>query len=123
MTITTIAPTIDANGISAPTFADILTFLKTQYQAIYGPDVYLEADSQDGQLIAVFAKAMSDVNSVCVGVYNSFSPATAVGAALSSNVKINGIARAVASYSSADLLIVGQTGTTISNGIAKDSNE
>ncbi|MBR8380724.1 baseplate J/gp47 family protein, partial [Burkholderia cenocepacia] len=42
---------------------------------------------------------------------------------LSSNVKINGIARAVASYSSADLLIVGQTGTTISNGIAKDSNE
>ncbi len=121
-TLTTVAPTIDATGISAPTYADIYAYFQAKYQAIYGTDVYIDPDSQDGQLLAVFAQAIADVNSVCIGVYNSFSPSKAVGAGLSSNVKINGIARQVASYSSADLLIVGQAGTTIMNGIAKDAN-
>ncbi|WP_369067480.1 baseplate J/gp47 family protein [Burkholderia gladioli] len=123
MTITTTAPTITAAGISAPTFADILDYLKTQYLTIYGPDAYLEDDSQDGQLLAVFARAISDSNSVAIGIYNAFSPAKAVGAALSNNVKINGIARQVASYSTVDVLIVGQAGTTITNGIVKDVNQ
>ncbi|RQV01110.1 baseplate J/gp47 family protein [Burkholderia cenocepacia] len=121
-TLTTVAPTISASGITAPTYADIYAYLQAQYQAIYGVDVYIDPDSQDGQLLAVFAQAIADVNSVCIGIYNSFSPSKAVGAALSSNVKINGIARQVASYSTADLLLVGQAGTTITNGIAKDGN-
>ncbi|MCA8492548.1 baseplate J/gp47 family protein [Burkholderia arboris] len=121
-TLTTVAATIDANGITAPTYADVYAYLQAQYQAIYGTDVYIDPDSQDGQLLAVFAQAIADMNSTIIGAYNSFSPATAVGAALSSNVKINGIARAVASYSSADLTLVGQTGATVTNGIAKDEN-
>ncbi|WP_175992603.1 baseplate J/gp47 family protein [Burkholderia vietnamiensis] len=123
MTITTIAPTIDANGISAPTYADVFAWFQTQYRAIYGADAYLDPDSKDGQLLGVFAKAINDVNAVCIGVYNSFSPSKGVGAALSSNVKINGIKRESASYSSADLTLVGQAGTTITNGIAKDANQ
>lgn len=122
MTITTTAPTIDATGIHAPTYADVLDYLKAQYSSIYGADSYLEADSQDGQLLAVFALAINDANSAAVAIYNSFSPATAQGAALASNVKINGIAKKSASFSAADLLIVGQAGTTITNGIAKDAN-
>ncbi|MDN8056379.1 baseplate J/gp47 family protein [Burkholderia multivorans] len=122
MTLTTIAPTIDANGITAPTYADVFAYLQDQYRSIYGADTYLEPDSQDGQMIGVFAKAISDVNSVAIAIYRSFSPATAQGDALSSNVKINGIARKVASYSSADLVLVGQAGATITNGAAKDTN-
>jgi uncharacterized phage protein gp47/JayE len=121
-TLTTIAPTIDANGITAPTYADIFAWLQQQYEAIYGADAYLDPDSQDGQLLAVFANAFNDVNSICIGIYNSFSPSKAVGAALSSNVKINGLERGASSYSTADLLCVGQGGTTITNGIAKDEN-
>ncbi|WP_321950971.1 baseplate J/gp47 family protein [Burkholderia cenocepacia] len=121
-TLTTVAPIIDANGITAPTYADIYAYFQAKYQAIYGTDVYIDPDSQDGQLLAVFAQAIADVNSVCIGVYNSFSPSKAVGAALSSNVKINGIKRESASYSSADLTLVGQAGTTITNGIVKDGN-
>ncbi|MCW3543767.1 hypothetical protein K6Y54_38520, partial [Burkholderia cenocepacia] len=104
MTITTLAPTIDANGITAPTYADVFAFLQDQLRSIYGADTYLDPDSQDGQMLGVFAKAISDVNSVAIAIYRSFSPATAQGDALSSNVKINGIARKVASYSSADLV-------------------
>ncbi|MGG2044127.1 baseplate J/gp47 family protein [Burkholderia gladioli] len=120
--LTTVAPTISAAGISAPTLADIYAWLQSQVQAIYGADVYIDPDSQDGQLLAMFAQAIADSNSVAIGIYNSFSPAKAVGAALSSNVKINGIEREAPSYSSADLTLVGQAGTTISNGIAKDAN-
>ncbi|MBU9496275.1 baseplate J/gp47 family protein [Burkholderia multivorans] len=122
MTLTTIAPTIDANGITAPTYADVFAYLQDQYRSIYGADTYLEPDSQDGQLLGVFAKAISDVNSVAIAIYRSFSPATAQGDALSSNVKINGIVRKVASYSSADLVLIGQAGATITNGAAKDTN-
>ena len=108
MAITTTAPTIDANGITAPTYADVLEYLKEQFRGIYGADTYLEADSQDGQLLAVFASAINDANAVAIAIYNSFSPSTAQGAALASNVKINGITKHASSYSTADLLLVGQ---------------
>lgn len=123
MAITTTAPTIDANGITAPTYADVLDYLKGKFRAIYGPDTYLEEDSQDGQLLAVYADSINDANAVAVAIYRSFSPATAQADALSSNVKINGIGRKAASFSSADLLIIGQAGTTITNGIATDANK
>lgn len=122
MTITTTAPTIDASGISAPTYADVLAYLQDRYRGIYGQDVYLEPDSQDGQLLAVFAAAINDANATAVAIYRSFSPATAQGDALSSNVKINGIARKAASFSTVDLRIVGQAGTTIAHGMAGDAN-
>ena len=96
--------------------------LQDQYRNIYGADTYLEADSQDGQLLAVFAMAIHDANTAAVQVYNAFSPATASGEALSSNVKINGLARGVATRSSVDLRIVGQSGTTIAGGVALDGD-
>lgn len=122
MTISTVAPTIGPTGISAPAFPDILAYLQAQYQAIYGADVYLGPDSQDGQFLAAIAQGYADINAVCVGVYNSFSPATAQSSALSSNVKINGIAREVASFSTVDLVLVGQANTTIRNGVVTDTS-
>ena len=120
MTITTVAPTISDAGFSAPSLADILDFLQTGYRGIYESDVYLGSDSQDGQFLSIIAQAIFNVNSVSAQVYRSFSPATAIGDALSSNVKINGIARDVASFSTVDLTLTGQAGTTITNGVVTD---
>lgn len=114
------AVTIDASGISAPTYAEVLAYLQQQFRSIYGADVYLGNDSQDGQFLGVLALAISDANAATVAAYNSFSPATAQGNGLSSNVKINGITRAVATSSQVDLRIVGQAGTIITNGQARD---
>lgn len=108
-------------GVVFPDYPTVLEQLKQEYRTIYGEDVYLEADSQDGQWIAVMALAMFDTMQVAAAVYNSFSPATAQSDALSRNVKINGIRRRAATYSTADLSIVGQAGTIILGGQAEDT--
>lgn len=112
---------VDENGFQYPDYPTVLAFLQDEYRAIYGADVYLEADSQDGQWIAVQALAIYDTLQVAAAVYNSFSPLTAQSDALSRNVKLNGIRRRVATFSQADLTIVGQVGTTIVNGQAEDT--
>lgn len=112
---------VDATGFHYPDYPTVLDYLKQEYRAIYGADTYLEADSQDGQWIAIMALAMFDSIQVAATVYNSFSPLTAMTDALSRNVKINGIARLVASYSTVDLRIVGVAGTVITNGQAEDT--
>lgn len=115
-----IAPKITSAGISAPAMADILTYLQGVYQGIYGADVYLGNDSQDGQFLAAIASAINDCNAACVAVFNSFSPGDAVGEGLSRLVKINGLKRKSSSNSTADILVVGQAGTAIPAGIVGD---
>lgn len=122
MTISSTAPTISSTGISAPAYADVLAYLQAQFTSIYGSDVYLGNDSQDGQFLGIIAKAITDANAAVIAAYNAFSPATAQGAGLSSVVKINGIARNVPTQSSVTLTIVGTVGTVINNGIAQDIN-
>jgi len=112
--------TIDETGIHKPDLAEVIDYLTTSFRGIYGSDVYLGNDSQDGQWLGILAAAFNDANAVAVAVYNAFSPATAQGAGLSSVVKVNGIKKASASYSTSDLLIGGQVGATITNGVAGD---
>ena len=116
----TLAATIDGFGIAAPDFQTVLTGLTNSFRAIYGQDAYLEPDSQDGAMLAVLALALYDTNSMCIAAYASFSPATAQGEGLSSVVKINGIARQVPVYSTCDVLLVGQVGTVVQDGIVTD---
>ncbi len=121
-TLTTTAPTISSTGITAPAYADILSYLVSQYQAIFGADTYLDPSTQDYQFLAIQARCISDTNSAVIAAYNAFSPATAQGAGLSSVVKINGITRAVPSYSTVDLTIAGSVGTVITNGVVAGSS-
>jgi uncharacterized phage protein gp47/JayE len=116
----TLAITITPAGIIAPTYAEILASLQSQLRAIFGSDIYIEPDSQDGQMLAIFAQSIKDNNDAMIAAYNAFSPTFAQGAGLSSVVKINGIQRLVATNSQANLTITGTFGTPIVNGVAKD---
>lgn len=118
----TLACTVTATGISSPTYADIYASLQASFQSIYGVDSVISADSQDGQLLAIVARAIFDANAATVAVFNAYSPATAQGVALSNGVKINGIARNSSSFSTAPLLLVGQIGSIINNGVVGDSS-
>src|SRR4051812_20061970 len=111
---------IDEKGILTPSYEDWLAFLLDTYCSIYGTDIYVEPDSQDGQLLAIFAQFMFDMGNASVAVYNAFSPTTAQGAGLSSVVKVNGLTRRVASISTVDVTLVGQPGRTITNGLITD---
>ena len=119
--ISQIACTVTDTGITAPTYDVILAWYQTQYRAIYGNDVVLDNSTQDGQWIAIQAQAMNVCNQAMITVFNSFSPAKAQGAALSSNVKINGITRDPATNSTCDGVISGDVGTVITNGTVQDT--
>ena len=111
---------VDESGYHYADYATFLQYFQEGYRNIYGADLYLEADSQDGQAIALEAKAAYDTAVRGKKIYDSMSPKTAIGVALSNNVKLNGIARQVATKSTVDLLITGVVGTTIINGFAVD---
>jgi uncharacterized phage protein gp47/JayE len=111
---------ISATGIYKPPFQDCLSYYQGGFQAIYGQDIYIANDSQDGQFVGLLALALDDCNGQAVAAYNSFSPITAQGTGLSSNVKLNGIARKIPSNSTVDLIVGGVWGTVIDGGVVSD---
>lgn len=114
------APYIDDAGLHIPTYIDIRDDLIEQFKQIYGQDIYLENDSQDYQMISAFALKTYDTMQMLQIIYNNRSPKTAVGTALDSIVKMNGIARKQASYSTCELTLTGDIGTMIASGICED---
>lgn len=111
---------IDETGYHYPDYPNVLKWYQEQYKSIFGADVYLGADSQDGQLLTLFATASYDVMSLGSTLFNSFSPQFSQGIQLSKNVKINGITRLEATLSTVDLKIIGTSGTVITNGKVED---
>lgn len=114
-------PSITAAGLVVPSYADILADLITQYQTVYGVTVYLGTDSADYQMLSIFALKINDTMQAVQLAYNARSPLTAVGSDLDSIVKLNGMARKTASYSTAPGTVTGVAGTTINNGEAVDT--
>ncbi|WP_307744484.1 baseplate J/gp47 family protein [uncultured Pantoea sp.] len=117
-----LSATVTVSGISAPNYQTILSTITSYFQQIYGADAYLDPDSKDGQMVALVALAVHDANNTAIQVYNSFSPSSSMTDALTRNVKINGIARKVATNSTVDVTLTGAAGTTITNGSVKDAN-
>lgn len=116
------APYVDDAGLHIPSYIDIRDDLLSRFRQIYGDDLYLENDSQDYQMISAFASKTYDTMLLLQIVYNNHSPKTAVGTALSSLVKLNGIARKPASYSTCVLTLTGTVGTVIAAGSVKDDS-
>jgi uncharacterized phage protein gp47/JayE len=120
--LATLSAQITATGITAPPYSDILSSLQASFQVIYGSDIYIAADSQDGQFLALIAAAINDNNQAMIAVYQGYSPTYAQGAGLSAQVKLNGLQRLVASKSTAVGTATGQAGSVITAGVVKDSN-
>jgi uncharacterized phage protein gp47/JayE len=114
-------PVINENGLTLPQFTDVHEWWKTVHREIYGQDIYIENDSQDGQYIGITAKALHDLYSVAESAYNAYSPSSAQGIGLSRVVKINGLRRKVPTHSSVDVRIIGWPGTVITNGTVSDA--
>lgn len=113
-------PELTTRGLSVPTYSDYYQFLTSTMQSLYGEDIYIDNDSQDGQLIQIQALAMADTAKVLQSLYQSFSPTYASGSGLSRLVKINNIRRKTATYSTCDVVLSGQANTVIRSGQVKD---
>ena len=97
---------VTETGISAPSYEEIYEYLKGRMRAIFGDDINLDADTQDGQMVGIVAAAISNVNAQAIAVYNAYNPTTAKGVALDSAVKVNGITRQAASHSQSFFVVV-----------------
>lgn len=115
-------PYIDPAGLHVPTYQDILDDLIAQARSIFGQDIYLGNDSADYQLLSIMALKISDTMEAVQLAYNSRGPVTAVGSALDGVVKLNGLARKSASYSTCIVTLTGAMGTIITGGIVADVN-
>lgn len=120
--MTYFSPFIDSTGLHIPTYTDILDDLIQQARGIFGQDIYLEPDSQDYQYISIFTVKINDTLQAIQFAYDSRGPGTAVGVGLDGLVKLNGIKRNSATYSTATETITGTAGTIITNGVVQDQS-
>ena len=122
MTTPYIAPFLDPiAGLVLPSYQSIIDDLISGYLAIYPQVVYLGTDTAKYQEISIFSLKIYDANLASQVAYNARSPLTAIGSDLDSIVKLNGLARLPASYSTAPLTVSGAPQTPITNGRVTDS--
>lgn len=117
-----VPPIIGPQGLSVPGYNAVIAYYVAQFKSIYGQNVYLGNDSADFQLLSIIALSASDVMNLAVLLYNNQSPAKAIGAALDSLVKINGLARKLATASTATVTLTGVAGTVVNDGVVTDIN-
>ncbi len=109
-------PNIDASGLHIPTYAERMEGLIASYRSIFGEDVYVGEDSQDYQMMSVFARSLDDMTSVVVDSYNARNPNYATGNSLDILARLIGISRNRATYSAVYLTLTGSAGVVIAAG-------
>lgn len=114
------APFIDATGFHMPTYTDIRDDNIADAKSIFGQDIYLGIDSQDYQWISSFSEKTYDAFQAAMLVYNNRGPSTALDNALDSIVKINGLKRDAANYSTCPVTVSGVPETVIKNCVVTD---
>lgn len=117
-----VAPFISPTaGMVIPAYPSILAQLISGYQAVYPQVTYLGTNTAKYQELSIYALMAYDCNLASQLAYNARSPLTAVGADLDSVVKLNGLARNGATFSTAPETVSGVPGTTITNGTVTDN--
>lgn len=107
---------LTSQGLTRTRLDERLTALQDAMRAIFGPSINLDPDTVDGQSLGIFAESVSNLDQLAEDTYHSFNPQSATGVALSRLVQLNGIRRIEGTYSTVDLLCVGQQGTIIPAG-------
>lgn len=107
--------TIDILGFHRTRLDERMASLVSALQAIFG-DIDVGAESPDGQLLGIFAEAISDLDQLAETIFNGRSPSGAQGAALARLALLNGVTRKGASYSTAPITLTGVIGTLVPAG-------
>jgi uncharacterized phage protein gp47/JayE len=114
-------PAITSAGLTVPGYQAIYNYYIAALQQIYGQSVVIDNSNPDVQLVSLFALAAADGFSALQLDFNNHSPNFAIGAALSSLVKLNGLQRKVATFSTVGVTLTGTPGTVITGGVVQDT--
>jgi uncharacterized phage protein gp47/JayE len=94
---------INQNGFKADSFIEILTRLSTELKDIYGQDINLDQDTQDGQLLGINTTIISDLQDLALYIYNSMDTDFAEGVNLDKLLKLLARTRLPATKSTVDI--------------------
>lgn len=97
---------LDANGLQTATRTELIAFYTAKYQTIYGPDINLNSDSPDGQMMNIYVQSALDYQDLLVQVNNMFDPDNAIGVILDQRVTINGVQRQTGTYTITNISLV-----------------
>lgn len=114
---------IDGTGITIQTLPEIISDIingtpnTPGFVQIYGPDINVDSNTPDGNMINIFALSKMDVLSLILSDYNSKDPDQAVGVALDAVCQLCGISRKGGTYTQVVLTIVVTSALNL-NGIS-----
>jgi len=97
------------NGLTVDDLDDIFTYLSEQFKLIYGADIILDADTPDGQIIAIYSKLNADIQTALLQLYNSFDVDNAVGVELDKILKLSAIKKGAATKSTVSVNVTAST--------------
>lgn len=90
--------TLDADGLQVKTLEELRTELVSDFQTIYGVDINVDQNSQDGQQVNIYAQGGVDLREVITQINANFDPDQALGRVLDQRVALNGITRNGGTY-------------------------
>lgn len=109
MSVNAITPT----GLTIQTITDILNELVAGMQAIYGPNINVNPNSPDGQMLNIVALAKEDSLQLIQQVNASFDPDQAVGTVLDQRCAINGVLRTEGTFTQQAVSVTSSQAATL----------
>jgi len=90
--------------------------LELGYKSIFGDNIDLSSDSLDGQVVGLFAGALSDLDQLGESVYKAFNPNESFGTSLEALVQLNAITKNAGTNSTVTLTVTGNQYTVVPAG-------
>lgn len=97
---------INENGLQVATSDEIQTALETAYKDIYGNDIAITSNTQDGQLIAIYTQMATDFREMLMEVFNSFNPTLCRGQIQDVRYALNNLTRKGGTFTIVPITII-----------------
>jgi uncharacterized phage protein gp47/JayE len=94
---------LDTTGLQLKTLSELVAELEAYLKIIYGNDINVEQNTQDGQSINIYSQGGIDIREIVQKVFTGFDPDEAEGRVLDQRVAINGIERNSGTYTYVDI--------------------
>lgn len=92
------ADLLNDNGLTVKTANEIREDLVNGFKEVYGSDINLDSNTQDGQIIDIFTQINTDMRELAMGVYNSMNPDLVRGKLQDVRFRINNLFRKQGSF-------------------------